>query len=62
MTTSEIMTLLRARGFRFMHSLGQNFLVDEDVLEEIVTRAGDRRGRRVPDAGACAAGGARAGH
>lgn len=36
MTTGEIVTLLQARGFRFTHSLGQNFLVDDGKLEEIV--------------------------
>ena len=51
MTTSEIMTLLRARGFRFTHSLGQNFLIDEDVLEEIVTKAAVS-GRNVLEIGA----------
>lgn len=39
MTTSEIVTLLQARGFKFTHSLGQNFLIDDGVLEEIVTNA-----------------------
>ncbi len=39
MTTSEIVTLLQARGFKFTHSLGQNFLIDDGVLEEIVTQA-----------------------
>ena len=51
MTTSEIITLLKAWGFRFTHSLGQNFLVDEDVLEEIVTRAAVS-GRNVLEIGA----------
>lgn len=36
MTTGEIVTLLQARGFRFTHSLGQNFLVDDETLEDIV--------------------------
>ena len=51
MTTSEIITLLQARGFRFTHSLGQNFLIDEDVLEEIVTKAAVS-GRNVLEIGA----------
>lgn len=51
MTTSEIMTLLQARGFRFTHSLGQNFLVDEEILEEIVERAAVS-GRNVLEIGA----------
>ena len=39
MRTGEILTLLRARGFRFTHSLGQNFLADEDALSRIVDAA-----------------------
>ena len=39
MTTSEIVTLLQARGFKFTHSLGQNFLSDDGVLDQIVTEA-----------------------
>ena len=39
MTTGEIITLLQARGFRFTHSLGQNFLIDDEMLEEIVRAA-----------------------
>ena len=46
MTTGEIITLLQARGFRFTHSLGQNFLIDDEMLEEIV-RASGASGRNV---------------
>ena len=35
MTTSEIVTLLQARGFKFTHSLGQNFLIDDGVLSSL---------------------------
>ncbi len=51
MTTGEIMTLLRARGFRFTHSLGQNFLTDEETLASIV-RAADVAGENVLEIGA----------
>ena len=39
MTTGEILTLLRARGFRFAHALGQNFLADDEVLSRIADSA-----------------------
>ena len=51
MTTGEIITLLQARGFRFTHSLGQNFLIDDEMLEEIV-RASGASGRNVLEIGA----------
>lgn len=51
MTTGEIITLLQARGFRFTHSLGQNFLIDDEMLEEIV-RASGVSGRNVLEIGA----------
>ena len=51
MTTGEIMTLLSARGFRFTHSLGQNFLVDDRALETIV-RGADVENKNVLEIGA----------
>ena len=51
MTTGEIITLLQAKGFRFTHSLGQNFLIDDEMLEEIV-RASGASGRNVLEIGA----------
>ena len=35
MTTSEIALLLQARGFRFSKTLGQNFLIEGWVAEDI---------------------------
>jgi len=51
MTTGEIMTLLSVRGFRFTHSLGQNFLVDDEALETIV-RGADVENKNVLEIGA----------
>lgn len=51
MTTAEIALLLQARGFRFSKDLGQNFLMDEDVLLHIVELA-EIRGRCVLEIGA----------
>lgn len=51
MTTNEIVMLLQARGFRFTHSLGQNFLVDDDALGGIVSHAAVS-GRNVLEIGA----------
>ena len=51
MTTGEILTLLRARGFRFAHALGQNFLADDEVLGRILDAA-DIDGRCVLEIGA----------
>jgi len=39
MTTSEILTLLGARGYVFNRALGQHFLVDDDVLRGIIEGA-----------------------
>lgn len=36
MTTGEILTLLRARGYAFNRALGQHFLADDDVIARIV--------------------------
>lgn len=51
MTTSEIALLLQARGFRFSKTLGQNFLMDEEVLDNIV-QAADVQGKNVLEIGA----------
>lgn len=51
MTTAEITLLLQARGFRFSKNLGQNFLMDEDVLRRIVDLA-DIDGKHVLEIGA----------
>lgn len=51
MTTREIALLLEARGFRFVKSLGQNFLMDEDVLEDIAALS-NARGKNVLEIGA----------
>ncbi len=40
MTTSEIMTLLRARGYQFNRALGQHFLADERMISSIVDVSG----------------------
>ena len=40
MNAAQIMALVTARGFRFSKTHGQNFLIDEEVLGEIVAASG----------------------
>ena len=42
---------LEANGFRFTHSLGQNFLLDEDVVNLIIDRAGVTAGSNILEIG-----------
>ena len=42
---------LEANGFRFTHSLGQNFLLDEDVVDRIVDHANVSAGTNVLEIG-----------
>ena len=63
---NEIQELLRRHGFRFSKSMGQNFLIESWVPEDIAAasgadrlnrRAGDRSRHRPPDPAAGPAGG-----
>ena len=51
MTTGEIITLLQARGFRFTHSLGQNFLIDPSVCPRIAEEGNAAAGYGVLEIG-----------
>lgn len=46
------MTLLAVRSFRFKHNLGQNFLKEDVILEEIVRLSGCEKQDRVLEIGA----------
>ena len=48
----EVGALLRERGIRPSKALGQNFLVDRNVLDRIVEAAGPLAGRHVVEVGA----------
>ena len=42
---------LEAHGFHFTHSLGQNFLLDDHAVAEIVARAGVKAGDHILEIG-----------
>lgn len=42
---------LEKQGFRFTHTLGQNFLQDEEVVEQIVSKAGVGEGANILEIG-----------
>lgn len=44
-------TLLHTHGFHFTHSLGQNFIFDDDLIEEILDAAGVIAGQNVLEIG-----------
>ena len=50
-SVSEIKEILKESGFRFSKSLGQNFLVDENVLFEIINGAGITKDTNVIEIG-----------
>ena len=43
--------LLHRSGFRFTHSLGQNFLLDDELVERMVEAAGVQAGERILEVG-----------
>lgn len=50
-TASEIKELLASRGLAPRKNLGQNFLIDKNLLAKLVERAGIGRGERVLEVG-----------
>ena len=42
---------LQARGFHFTHSLGQNFILDDQVISDIVSAAGVNAGDNILEIG-----------